>query len=183
MKDLAREYKVSLNAVVYFMRHHNLERRSKTEGSRLAYLRKPASFTVKESFTDFENELRLAGIFLYWGEGYKRPDGKSVDFANSDPTMVIIFLRFLREICCVDESKIRLYLYCYENQNPKELIAYWCNLLKLPKSCVTKPYVRKDFQLEKIGRMKYGLIHIRYHDKKLLTRILEWIEEYKKKFA
>ena len=31
--------------------------------------------------------------------------------------------------------------------------------------------------------MKYGLIHIRYMDKKLLVAVKQWIENYKEQFC
>jgi len=46
-------------------------------------------------------ELLLIGAALYWGEGYKRESPRryhGICFVNSDPNMVRLFLRFLREI-------------------------------------------------------------------------------------
>ena len=40
-----------------------------------------------------------------------------------------------------------------------------------------------DSQVDKIGKMPYGLVHIRYADKKLLNLLRQWIEETKKLFA
>jgi len=94
-----------------------------------------------------------------------------------------MFLRFLREICGITEKKLRVYLYCYENQSPKNLISFWSKETKILKTQFTKPYVRKDFRLDKIDKMPYGLVHIRYADKKLRRLILSWIEEYKHQFA
>jgi uncharacterized protein YerC len=59
-------------------------------------------------------ELLILGTALYWAEGYKRPiikNGKAksyhpVSLSNSDPALVAIFLKFLREICKAEESKI-----------------------------------------------------------------------------
>lgn len=97
--------------------------------------------------------------------------------------MVRVFLSFLRKICSIDESRLRVYLYCYSNQKLLNLIKYWSKVTKIPTSKFTKPYIRKDFQLSKIGKMEKGLIHVRYYDKKLLLEMMNWIEEYKLKFS
>ena len=72
-----------------------------------------------------KTELFFIGVVLYWGEGYKRPivrKGKvktyhSVVLSNSDPLLIKIFLRFLREICGVEENFIRVNIHAYEHQN------------------------------------------------------------------
>lgn len=95
--------------------------------------------------------------------------------------MIKIFLKFLREVCGVDEKRLRVYLYCYSDQSIEILLNYWYKLTNIPKSQFSKPYIRNDFLPEKSGKMKYGLVHIRYADKKLLYQIDNWIKEYCKK--
>lgn len=123
--------------------------------------------------------MKSMGVTLYWGEGYKAGQAHGIDFANSDIKMIQVFLKFLREICGVDEKRLRIYLYCYSNQNPPGLVRFWSKVTGVPKDQFTKPYIRKDFRLEKKDKMPYGLIHIRYSDKKLFLLIKKWIEEYK----
>ncbi len=46
----------------------------------------------------------------------------------------------------------------------------------------SQPYIRKDFK--KDGRkMKYGLVHIRYSDKKLLLEIENMVDYYIYKYC
>lgn len=130
-----------------------------------------------------DRELKAMGTMLYWAEGFQSNYADIVDFANSKPAMITLFLKFLRRICGIDESRLRVYLYCYSNQNVEGLINYWSKLTGIPKLQFTKPYVRQDFKVEKIGKMKHGLIHIRYYDKKLLELIKKWTEEYVKEYA
>jgi len=138
---------------------------------------------LKQDLSFQEEKLKIAGIMLYWTEGSKpNPTNRirTVDFANSNPRMIRLFLRFLRQICGIDESRLRLYLYCYANQNPETLKRYWHRVTNIPLTQFTKPYIREDFLPEKSGKMRYGLVHIRYSDKKLLLQIERWIEEYLK---
>ncbi len=183
MKKVAQELGVSMDALVYFMRKHDLKRRSASENENIKFSKKLSSFKLKKIINTEEKILKTIGVMLYWGEGYKAKSAKNVDFANSDPAMITAFLNFLRKICGIKETKLRAFLYCYSNQEPKNLLRFWSRLTKIPLSRFTKPYTRKDFKKEKIDKMKNGLIHIRYYDKKLLLQIMDWIEQYKQKFA
>ena len=110
-------------------------------------------------------------MMLYWAEGYKA--GRLVDFVNSDSKMITIFPKCLRNIYRVTDKRISIQLYCYSNQKPQELIDYWSKLMGIPKNQFIKPYVRSDFKVEKIGKMPYGVIHLRYADRRLHEQIME----------
>ncbi|MFH1712163.1 MAG: hypothetical protein ABH846_02925, partial [Patescibacteria group bacterium] len=92
--------------------------------------------------------------------------------------MVKIFLKFLRDICGINEERLRCFLYCYADQHIKIIKDYWSKTTNIPLSQFSKPYIRNDFLKEKSGKMKYGLIHVRYSDKKLLLQIENWIDKY-----
>ena len=179
MKQVANELGVSLDAVVYFMRKQNLLRRTLREDSVVRFAKKLPSFTLIKKLTKRQEVLKIIGVTLYWGEGYKTEKSNGVDLANSDIFIITIFLSFLREVCGIDERRLRVLLYCHENQNQETLIHFWSKKTKIPKSQFTKPYVRKIKEYGTIRTMPYGLVHIRYADKKLLTVIKKWIEEYK----
>lgn len=181
--EIAKKLNVSLDAAYYFFRRHNLRRRNLSEQNAVRFSRKPLSFKIKEQLSKNETELKILGVILYWGEGYKAGEGGSIDFANSDPEMIRVFLKFLRIICGIKENKLRVYMYCYANQHPVKLIKYWSHVTKIPSSQFSKPYIRKDYRLGKEGKMRYGLVHIRYNDKKLWQVIMGWLEEYKLKYA
>lgn len=113
---------------------------------------------------------------LYWAEGGKKGIN-SVDFANSDPNMIKMFLKFLRNIYNIKEDKLRVYLFSYPNQSTKLLINYWSSLTSIPVSQFSKPYISsKGGTIH--DKMKHGLIHIRYHDKRLLQLIIHDICEF-----
>ena len=181
MQDVAEKLNVSIDAVSYFMRKNLLERRSVSENSALLFGRKPLSYKIKGTLSTSEIELKIAGVMLYWAEGYKTSKSKGVDLANADPFMIETFVKFLRVICGVDHRRLRVLLYCYSNQNTEQLIDFWSKLTKIPKSQFTRPYIREDFRKEKEGKMKYGMVHVRYADKKLLYQVMHWIEEFKLK--
>ena len=179
VQSVANKLGVSIDAVFYCMRKNKLARRKIYESNSINFERCVPSFKLKKLGSEKERMLKIIGTMLYWGEGYKA--GKdTVDFANSDKDMIVLFMKFLRHVCGVDEKRLRVYSYFYSNQNIKKNINYWSNLTKIPKSQFTKPYIREDFRENKKNKMPYGLIHIRYSDKKLLNLIKDWINEYRK---
>ncbi|KKP87950.1 MAG: hypothetical protein UR93_C0026G0006, partial [Berkelbacteria bacterium GW2011_GWA2_35_9] len=134
------------------------------------FVNKPLSYSIKKELTRKETKVKIAGLMVYWAEGSKR--GKNtVDLANSDPVMITLFLRLLREIYQVTESRLRVLVYCYSNQSVKKIISYWGKITNIPREQFSKPYIRNDYAQKQIGRMPYGLIHIRYSDTKLLAQI------------
>ncbi len=182
-KEIARKLKVKPWKVWEFMVKEKIPRRTLSEVNFLRYKDERGTFSLKKKLSLREEKLKVAGIMLYWAEGarFNEKTSKIVDFTNSNPEMIKIFLEFLRIICGVEEKRLRVFLYCYSNQDIEKLKKYWYKLTNISLKQFTKPYVRKSFSLEKNNKMKYGLIHIRYGEMKLLLQIEKWIQEYLKK--
>ncbi len=177
-QQVADHFGVSIHAAYYTLRSLDVPRRSAQETNSIRFEAKPLSYNLKTKLSKIEERLKEAAIMLYWAEGYK-VGAHSIDFANSDPKMALIFRRFLSEICRVDEKRVRGHLYCYEGQDIKALTRYWSQLLSIPEQQFIKPYVKKAASPGPRGpRMLHGLVHIVYCDTKLLRQILTWIEEY-----
>jgi len=175
-REVAKKLGISQWAVLSKMRRNNIPRRSASEADHIVFSRKPLSYSIKKSRTQAEKDLRLAALMLYWAEGSKK--GKhTVDFANSDRRMILVFLKALKKIYRVNKDRIRVFLYCYKNQKVSALLEYWSRLLNIPREQFTKPYIRKDFNINKSNKMPHGLVHIRYSDKKLLMQILSEIDK------
>ncbi len=182
VREIAEELGFSIDAVYYFFRKHNIKRRSRSEARNILYDKQAPSYLLKSNLTIEEKELKIAGTMLYWAEGSKWKGEKIVDFANSNIDMIKLFLKFLRDICGINEKKLRVYLYCFKDQDIKQLLKFWSKETKIPIKQFTKPYIRKESDVSKKGRMKYGLVHIRYADKKLLNLIKLFIENYSRQF-
>ena len=161
------------------MRKNGLARRKTHESNTIRFNRAEPSFKLKKINNQKLRILKIIGTMLYWGEGSKS-DEMTVDFANSDKDMIVLFLKFLREVCGVDEKRLRAFPYFYANQNVSKNINFWSKVTKVSKKQFTKPYIKKDYDKNKIHKMPHGLIHIRYSDKKLLNLIKDWIGNYKK---
>ncbi len=167
--EIATKLEISLKQVYGSLRRQQIPRKSLREQNKVLFERKPLSFRFKEKLTTKERELLIAAIMLYYGEGAKT--SVTVDFANSDGRTVKLFLKFLRKICRIDEKRLRFYLYCFSDQDSNSLISYWSSQLKAERNQFTKPYVRSTFNRGSRA-MPYGVIHVRYSDKKLLDKIL-----------
>ncbi len=179
VNDVANKLGVSIDAVFYCMRKNGIDRRRNSETNSIKYDKAKPSFKLKKINSEKLRILKVIGVMLYWGEGGKADTTNGIDFANSDSDMIIMFLKFLRQICGIDEKRLRVYAYFYSNQNADKNINYWSKLTKISKKQFTKPYVRKDFREDKKNKMPHGLIHIRYSDKKLFNLVKNWINEYK----
>lgn len=164
--------------VYQIMRKEGIPRRS---GSEANYRRRgEPSFKFKDALSPQEEQLHIAGVMLYWGEGTKK--GKTVDFSNSDPQMVRVFVKFLREVCRVSEERLRAMVYCHSHQKADDLEEYWSQTTEIPRTQFIKAYIREG-NPHKSGRvMEHGLIKIRYHDKRLLQKLMEWKDEIVHRF-
>lgn len=176
ISEIAKRFNLNSSSILKRMRKYNIPRRTLEESSYVVYKDKP-KFRIKESLTPTDEKLKIAGVMLYWAEGNKTND--IVDFANSDPEMVQLFLRFLRKICGISNERLRVFLYAYSLQDIEELKEYWSKLLDIPQKQFTKPYIRRSNKNLSNRKLPYGLVHIRYNDKRLFETILGWIDELK----
>jgi hypothetical protein len=167
--EIASRVKVSVKQVYDSLRRQNIPRKSIAEQNRIQFEKSALSFVFKKNLSSQERELLVAGVMLYYGEGAKT--GCTVDFANSDPMLLSVFFRFLKNICGVDNKKLRFYLYCFSDQKSESLIKFWCSHLGVKPGQFTKPYVRSTLNKGK-RTMTNGVLHIRYSDKRLLEKIL-----------
>lgn len=178
---IAQRLNLPVRKLYKLMDKHGLERRNAKENSQIRFADKPLSYKLKTDLTPSEEKLKIAGAMLYWAEGSRyRPEKSTynVEFTNSDPEMVKVFLDFLRQICGIDEKKLRGYLYYYDGQNVEELKRFWSETTKIPVEQFTKPYFRENTP-NIHNKLARGVMHLRYSDVRLLKQIYQWIGEYK----
>ena len=68
-------------------------------------------------------DLTLIGAALYWGEGYKNfKEGmyEHINFANSDPDMIRIFMMFLEKALCINKKGLKAHIFLYPQMNNKK---------------------------------------------------------------
>lgn len=173
--EIAKLMSVKVHKLYALMDRYQIKRRTLTQSNYIVNQDKPC-FHINTELTEEQKRLRLAGLMLYWAEGAK--GGNTVDFTNSDPGMILIFLNFLREICGVAESRLRVFLYVYADQDIDLIRQFWSGLTTIPYKQFSKPYVNKrPNKNTKVRIMPYGVVHVRYNDKRLLQELLKWIDE------
>ena len=146
----------------------------------------------KEGFGEIgrldKRNLLIAGIAMYWSEGYKYSGGEQVGFTNSDPRMILFMLRWFNEICGVSDDRISLQVKINEIHRDRILKVenYWSettnisleqfNKTVLIKSKTKKVYPNHD--------QHYGTLRITIRQGTQLRRKIHgWIEGLSKGVA
>ncbi len=110
---------------------------------------------------------KLLCAMLYWGEGSK--NSSSVNFMNSDPDMIRVYLKLLRTCFNVKNEKIRAQLHLHSYHNTEKQKKFWSEVTGIPGS---KIYIYKKQNSGKNIKVGYpGCISIRYYDSGLAKEI------------
>ena len=88
-------------------------------------------------------------------------------------------MRFFREICDVDEEKIKIQLIAHSNVDIGKAIEYWSGLTGIPsnrfiRTCCSPIKIIKNKKNR--NNLTHGTVHIRINDVKLFFRIIGWID-------
>jgi hypothetical protein len=90
-----------------------------------------------------KKELLIAGLFLYWGEGGKTEKGQAV-IANTDPALMQFALLWMTQGLGISKKKIHILIHLYTDMDIEESLNYWSNLLDIPRSQFSKPYIKNS---------------------------------------
>ena len=178
MKQIAERFNSSVSGVVYHLNKLGIERRSIADAItalNVVKYKKP-QFQPKKELSTEDEKLKIAGVMLYWGEGAKGHG--SVQFANSDPAMIRLYLSFLRKICGVSEGRLKATVHYYPDHSPEALTKFWSEITRIPKTQFYKPHMHMGKRGTYKLKSTHGTIAIYYPDKKLLNLILSWIDMY-----
>jgi transposase-like protein len=124
-------------------------------------------------------DLLVVGAALYWGEGTKSEGTSSYNslaFSNSDPEMIKIFLRFLREILKIPEGKIYASIHMYESMSEIDTRTFWKTCTGLDEDKLTVSY-----QVSRAGKsirkpLPYGTLNIKVHNRLVFNTVKGMIE-------
>jgi len=128
-----------------------------------------------------ERELLLVGAALFWGEGYKKAENirsPHLCFANSDPDMIMLFMRFIREVMNISDERIRLAIHIHPNTNKKKAINFWAKITNIPKNSFrTMCHVSKASQGKRFyNSLPYGTLDLRVNSRQEFFRIRGWLD-------
>ncbi len=124
-------------------------------------------------------ELWIIGTILYWAEGSKQKAhnvSQKVSFNNSDPQMILLFNRWVQEICGRKKSELTYSIYIHRTADLNKVKAFWEALLETK---IEKIYF-KDHQprtnRKNIGDDYRGLLRIDVQKSTDLNRRIKgWI--------
>lgn len=141
------------------------------------------SMSAKDIRKITKRELFLLGALAYWCEGAKQREGnisQRVVFMNSDPNLVNLFLRWLRDICHVSEDKILYSLYIHETGDQERALEYWAQKLEISRKSFGKVILKKH-KIKTIrkntGLSYFGLVRITVRESTDLNRRIHgWIK-------
>ncbi|MCL6096209.1 MAG: hypothetical protein M1444_00785 [Patescibacteria group bacterium] len=90
-------------------------------------------------------DFLIAGVALYWGEGFKNKHEHRLGFCNSDPEMIKFYIKWLEESLGIKKESIiaRLTLNESYEKRTKEIEDYWSKITGIPKSEFSKTFYQK----------------------------------------
>ena len=132
-----------------------------------------------------KRELWLIGIALYWAEGSKEKEykpGSRTSFSNSDPKMIALFIKWLKDCIHITNDDLMLSIYIHEShaERVNAVRNYWSNSLKLPVSFFKDVYFKKNklnTKRKNKGNLYNGLVRVNIRSSSDLNRrIAGWIQ-------
>ena len=117
--------------------------------------------------------LKVVGSSLYWAEGCKSVCNM-VNFSNSDPKMIVLMMRFFRDVCKVSEEKFRGAVNIHPQRDIKKAVKFWSGISGIP----VRQFHKTQIAVSKAGRHKRdsGTFRIVISDARLQSRIKGWIK-------
>jgi hypothetical protein len=107
-------------------------------------------------------------LTLWWAEGTKIRKNKrwgsyiySIEITNTDPVIIALFLKFLREKMNIQNQRIKVQLQIHSGDNQSELEKFWEETTNIPN---IRPVGNK------IGKSR-GTCKIRIHSKSLFLEL------------
>lgn len=176
--EIGKDLGIPWRKVIYLMDKHGIKRRSRSEAIYYKHNPNGDPFKIKKHLTPVQERLKALALGLYWGEGSKY-NPISIRLANSDPSLLRIFIKFLRDICGVNTQKIKLWLTVHTDAPVEKAEKHWSYQLSIPLSQFSKTVVinnRGNGTYK--NRSLYGTATVCVHNMKLRQIIQEWLNDY-----
>jgi hypothetical protein len=116
------------------------------------------------------------GLMLYWGEGDKTKN-YFVALTNTNPDVLFYFVSWLRKYFELDESKLKLRLYLWDDLDELRAKKFWSKLLGIPIANFTKSYLSHSKAKIRKRKHEYGVCRVSYGSKKMMSEIMKEIKD------
>lgn len=129
-------------------------------------------------------ELKLAGGLIYMCEGTKlRQDPRykntfiyAIEFTNSNPKLVFLFVKFMRKILKIELNKIKGQLFIYPDLDEKKVKEIWSNRTSIPIEQFQKIIMLKT-KVSKFKPNPLGTFKVRYSSKEKFLKLQDIIDD------
>ncbi len=100
---------------------------------------------------------KLIGVALYWSEGSK---SKMMQITNSDPYLILFFVRWLKIVFNVSPLVLKASLNLYPQQNEVDTKQFWSDLTGIPVKNFGKTYFKPEGKGYKKNNLYYGTLRL-----------------------
>ena len=120
-----------------------------------------------------KNDLYLAGLFLYLGEG-ARSNNTKLSLSNTDTAIIKFFIAWLTKNLSVPKDKLKIQLHLYGDMEIEREMDFWSKLLDVPFSRFNSPYIKKGHtkKISHKGGFGHGTCNISIGNARLTEEIL-----------
>ena len=176
MPEVAQQLGTTQARVLSWLRKHGVPRRTASQSTYAKRKGESPLFIIPTILNSGQRELMVAAMMLYWAEGNKT--ASAIRIANLDPRMLVLFLRFLREICHVDNRRVRLYARIHPQFDLQSAAEFWSRVLELSLSQVrVYPHIDRRSRAGKQWS-RFGLATLEFHSKQFKAWFDAAIESY-----
>lgn len=147
---------------------------NKVRGENLRKVYQEAKREAHREFGELKyHPLFIAGVVIYWGEGDKI-SAYNARIANTDPTMIKLFVGFLRDVCGVPPARIKAWILIYPDLSAEVCKKFWIEKTGLKSENFTKCITIKG--RHKTRRLHHGVCNVGISSKYFKKKILVWLE-------
>jgi len=130
-----------------------------------------------------KREFWLMGVMLYWRERFNSNDlRKGVRFSSSNPDLIKLFLKWLKEIGKIENEEIKFDVFIPNTKRSitQKVIGHWSEVVSSPVDTFTHIYYQRVKKLKYPKKDSFGFLRIRVRSSSMLARqIAGWIEGIK----
>lgn len=173
---IAKKYNCSESKINYWLKKYNIKKRTISDAIYKWNNPKGDPFAYTNIEKDRKSFIYGLGLGLYWGEGTKRNE-YSVRLGNTDPDIIVHFIKFLEEIYNINKKNLRFGIQIFSTMNKEEVINFWIKKLNIPysqfyKTIITRARGNGTYK----HKIQHGVLTLYFNNKKLRDLLNKEIE-------
>ena len=112
----------------------------------------------REAVSKSRDPKWIAGVVLYWGEGFKTEN--ALGLANSDADLVRLFMSWSRTYLDA-RLTFRAKLNLHAGNDEAAAIAFWCEALTIERDDFNKTFIKPEGTGHRRNHLAHGVIQVR----------------------